>query len=83
MIYTNGVEWRYLYVEEYTNELIENIVKTVNERIDFEKGKNKEEFNWWNEFKNIDFNIVDECITKDCIHNWADFREKISQIKWD
>ena len=41
------------------------------------------EFNWWESFKDIDFEIVDECITKNCIENWDDFIAKIHKINWE
>mgnify|MGYP000438265209 FL=1 len=37
VIYTNGIEWRYLYIKEYSEELIKRIIGIVNNRIDFEK----------------------------------------------
>ncbi len=82
VLYTNGIEWRCLYIREYSEELIENIITIVNKRIDFEKEYPKEEFNWWKSFRDIDFEIVDECITKNCIENWECFIDKINQIKW-
>lgn len=39
VLYTNGIEWRYLHVKEYTEELIKEILNAVNERIAFEKKK--------------------------------------------
>ena len=82
VIYTNGIEWRYLYIKEYSEELIKRIIAIVNNRIDFEKNP-KREFNWWESFKNIDFEIVDECITENCIENWDGFIAKIHKINWE
>ena len=44
VLYTNGIEWRCLYIKEYSEKLIKNIIKIVNNRIDFEKNSNKEFF---------------------------------------
>ena len=63
VLYTNGIEWRCLYIKEYSEELIKRIIEIVNKRIDFE--------------------IVDECITKNCIENWDDFIAKIHKINWE
>ena len=82
VLYTNGIEWRCLYIKEYSEKLIKNIIEIVNNRIYFEKNSNKE-FNWWESFKNIEFEIVDECITKNCIENWDDFIAKIHKINWE
>lgn len=73
MLYTNGVEWRCLYINEYSEELIKRIIGMVNERIDSEKENPNKDFDWWEKFKDIEFKIVDECITKNCIENWDDF----------
>lgn len=81
VIYTNGIEWRYLYISEYTKELKDNIIEIVNKRI--KKESNKESFDWWNEFKKLNFEIKDECITKDCTINWDDFIIEINKIKWE
>ena len=83
VLYTNGIEWRCLYIKEYSEELIKRIIEIVNKRIDFEKENPNKEFNWWESFKDIDFEIVDECITKNCIENWDDFIAKIHKINWE
>lgn len=93
VLYTNGIEWRYLHVKEYTEELIKEILNAVNERIAFEKkeankkqlDKNyqKKEYDWWSIFKSINFMVVDECITEDCEKDWDEFIVKIKKIKWD
>lgn len=85
VIYTNGIEWRLLYIKEYSEQLKEKIVSTVNERIVFERDEKKIEsiFDWWANIKNIDFEIEDECITKNCIEYWDSFIENIKKIKWD
>ena len=72
-----------LYIKEYSEELIKRIIEIVNKRIDFEKENPNKEFNWWESFKDIDFEIVDECITKNCIENWDDFIAKIHKINWE
>ena len=41
------------------------------------------DFDWWEKFKDIEFKIVDECITKNCIENWDDFIAKIHKINWE
>ena len=82
VLYTNGIEWRCLYIKEYSEELIKRIIEIVNKRIDLEKENSNKEFNWWESFKDIDFEIVDECITKNCIENWDDFIAKIHKINW-
>ena len=83
VLYTNGIEWRCLYIKEYSEELIKRIIEIVNKRIDLEKENSNKEFNWWESFKDIDFEIVDECITKNCIENWDDFIAKIHKINWE
>ena len=83
VLYTNGIEWRCLYIKEYSEELIKRIIEIVNKRIDFEKENPNKEFNWWESFKDIDFEIVDECITKNCIEDWDDFIAKIHKINWE
>ena len=83
VLYTNGVEWRCLYINEYSEELIKRIIGMVNERIDSEKENPNKEFDWWEKFKDIEFKIVDECITKNCIENWDDFIAKIHKINWE
>ncbi len=93
VLYTNGIEWRYLYVKEYTEELKEAILRVVNNRIAFEKEEankkkldkkyQKKEYDWWSFFKSINFSIVDECITEDCKKDWDEFIVKINIIKWE
>lgn len=83
VLYTNGIEWRYLYISKYTEKLKENIITIVNKRIEFEAKYPKEEFDWWKSFRDIDFEIVDECITQNCIENWEVFIDKINQINWE
>lgn len=82
VIYTNGIEWRYLHIDDYNDTLINTIITTVNDRIISEKNKTKEEFNWWEIFKSIDIDIIDECITENCIDNWDDFILQIQKIAW-
>lgn len=83
VIYTNGIEWRFLYIEEYTKELQENVINTVNERIESERNHSTEEFVWWKNFKEIDFKIIDKCITKNCLEDWESFITEINKITWD
>lgn len=83
VIYTNGIEWRFLYIDEYTKELQENVINTVNERIESEKNSSTEEFVWWKNFEKIDFKIIDECITENCLKDWERFITEINKITWD
>lgn len=84
VIYTNGIEWRFLYVSEYSDKLRTKIVDTANKRIQFEEKKSEQEYNWWRDMKKDDsFEIKDELITDDCTENWEDFIEKITSIRWD
>ena len=84
---SNEIKYIYNYEQlerkiKYSEELIKRIIGIVNNRIDFEKNP-KREFNWWESFKNIDFEIVDECITENCIENWDGFIAKIHKINWE
>lgn len=81
VLYTNGIEWRYLRINEYTEELENKIIEIVNERI-----KNEpitETFNWWKQFKELNFVIEDKCITDNCMENWDDFIAEINKINWE
>lgn len=80
IIYTNGKEWRYLYIEEYSTKLKDAVINTVNERIKNEK--QKKDFNWWKSLKDIPFNYIDKCITKDCTNDWEKFLDNIKKINW-
>ena len=86
VIYTNGIEWEYFYVDKYSKELKESILKIVNNRIAFEKAEaEKQRYDWWSEFKKIyDKNIIvcNDCITKNCMNDWDDFIDKINKINW-
>lgn len=95
VLYTNGIEWEYFYVDKYSKELKESILKIVNNRIAFEKAEAEKQqsnktyqkirYDWWSEFKNIyDKNIIvcNDCITKNCMNNWDDFIDRINKINW-
>ncbi|WP_080926466.1 hypothetical protein [Ligilactobacillus ruminis] len=84
VLYTNGIEWRYLHIDDYNDKLRDTVITIANNRIKFEKENPKETFDWWESFRNMKFNIVivDECITENCIENWEDFIDKIQQIDW-
>lgn len=56
VLYTNGKEWNYIYMDKYSQELKETVLKIVNARITFEKSRayktyQKREYDWWSEFK--------------------------------
>ena len=87
VIYTNGIEWRFLHVDEYKDELRKSMINTVNERIKAENTPSSEEFIWWkhlreSDVKIADFKIRDECITKNCLSNWDNFIAEINSIDW-
>lgn len=86
VLYINGIEWEYFYVDKYSKELKESILKIVNNRIAFEKAEaEKQRYDWWSEFKKIyDKNIIvcNDCITKNCMNDWDDFIDKINKINW-
>lgn len=86
VLYTNGIEWEYFYVDKYSKELKESILKIVNNRIAFEKAEaEKQRYDWWSEFKKIyDKNIIvcNDCITKNCMNDWDDFVDRINKINW-
>lgn len=81
VLYTNGKEWRYLCLEEYTEELNKKIIETVNNRIEFEN--TNKNFKWWQSFGNDCFKITDKCITDDCLQNWDEFISEINNINWN
>ena len=61
VLYTNGKEWNYIYIDKYSQELKETVLKIVNTRITFEKSKadktyQKSEYDWWSEFKKFKAN---------------------------
>lgn len=86
VLYTNGIEWEYFYVDKYSKELKESILKIVNNRIAFEKAEaEKQRYDWWSEFKKIyDKNIIvcNDCITKNCMNDWDNFIDRINKINW-
>lgn len=95
VLYTNGIEWEYFYVDKYSKELKESILKIVNNRIAFEKAEAEKQqsnktyqkirYDWWSEFKKIyDKNIIvcNDCITKNCMNDWDDFIDRINKINW-
>lgn len=81
VLYTNGEEWKYIYINKYSQKLKETILKIVNARIAFEKREaEKSEYDWWNEFKEANHKIKckdikdykedeteEDCIVYDCI----------------
>lgn len=83
VLYTNGIEWRCLRVNEYSDDLIKKVIDTFKMRIDFENKNPETEFNWWTSFKELDLEIVDECLTENCMDDWKGFITKINQIKWE
>lgn len=61
VLYTNGKEWNYIYIDKYSQELKEIVLKIVNARITSEKSKadktyQKSEYDWWREFKKFEAN---------------------------
>ncbi|GAA6377276.1 hypothetical protein I230019B6_26370 [Firmicutes bacterium i23-0019-B6] len=96
VLYTNGIEWKYFYVDKYSQELKEVILKIVNDRI---TSKKEDEYDWWSKFKKLDIKIKDinvckkdelieencifyDCITENCMEDWDDFIDKINKINW-
>lgn len=97
VLYTNGREWNYFYVNKYSQELKEVILQLVNDRIKFENEETeneqlddtdqRKEYDWWENFINnkkvcIKDIIEGRCITENCMENWDDFIKKINEISW-
>lgn len=83
VVYTNGIEWRFLYISEYSEDLCKTIIETVNDRIKKQKNEKSYKFNWWEKIKECSFEIKDIVISKNCMENWDDFIEQVkNNIKW-
>lgn len=97
VLYTNGRDWNYFYVNKYSQELKEVILQLVNDRIKFENAETeneqlddtdqRKEYDWWGNFINnkkvcIKDIIEGRCITENCMENWDDFIKKINEISW-
>lgn len=83
VLYTNGLEWRYLLISEYTEQLKKVIIDTVAERIRAERDPLSKDFDWWKRIRSFDFRIEDKTITEDCTKNWETFINEISKITWE
>ena len=83
VIYTNGLQWRFLsIIDDDNNELANRIIEVVNKRIKLEEGKHP--FDWWEniEMKDGMLNYTDICLAKDCIQEWDKFIKRVNNIKW-
>ena len=83
VIYTNGLQWRFLSItDDDNNELVNRIIEVVNKRIKLEEGKHP--FDWWEniEMKDGMLNYTDICLAKDCIQEWDKFIKRVNNIKW-
>ena len=83
VIYTNGLQWRFLSItDDDNNELANRIIEVVNKRIKLEEGKHP--FDWWEniEMKDGMLNYTDICLAKDCIQEWDKFIKRVNNIKW-
>ncbi len=79
VIYTNGIEWRFLSLDD--KEKIDNtIVEVVNKRIETEEAGNS--FDWWKNIKDLSFNYTDICLSKDCRQEWNEFVKRVKEIEW-
>lgn len=79
VIYTNGIEWRFLSLDD-KEELDNTIVEVVNKRIETEEAGNS--FDWWNQIKDLSFNYTDICLSKDCRQEWNEFVKRVKEIEW-
>ncbi|VRJ92513.1 Uncharacterised protein [Streptococcus pneumoniae] len=70
VIYTNGIEWRFLSLDD-KEEIDNTIVEVVNKRIETEEAGNS--FDWWKNIKDLSFNYTDICLSKDCRQEWNEF----------
>lgn len=70
VIYTNGIEWRFLSLDD-KEEIDNTIVEVVNKRIETEEAGNS--FDWWKNIKDLSFNYTDICLSKDCRREWNEF----------
>ena len=83
VVYTNGIEWRFLYISEYSEDLRKAIIETANDRIAKQNDGISNDFNWWGKIKDYTFDIEDITISKNCMENWDDFIEQVKdKIKW-
>ena len=83
VIYTNGLQWRFLSItDDDNNELANRIIEVVNKRIKLEEAKHP--FDWWEniEMKDGMLNYTDICLAKDCIQEWDKFIKRVNNIKW-
>lgn len=83
VIYTNGLQWRFLSItDDDNNELANRIIEVVNKRIKLEEGNHP--FDWWEniEMKDGMLNYTDICLAKDCIQEWDKFIKRVNNIKW-
>ena len=79
VIYTNGIEWRFLSLDD-KEEIDNTIVEVVNKRIETEEAGNS--FDWWKNIKDLSFNYTDIYLSKDCIQEWDEFVKKVKEIEW-
>ncbi|HGR3661922.1 TPA: hypothetical protein ACL4RY_000645 [Streptococcus pneumoniae] len=79
VIYTNGIEWRFLSLDD-KEEIDNTIVQVVNKRIETEEAGNS--FDWWKNIKDLSFNYTDIYLSKDCIQEWDEFVKKVKEIEW-
>ncbi|BDT64209.1 TPA: hypothetical protein V0192_002184 [Streptococcus pneumoniae] len=79
VIYTNGIEWRFLSLDD-KEEIDNTIVEVVNKRIETEEAGNS--FDWWKNIKDLSFNYTDICLSKDCRQEWDEFVKKVKEIEW-
>ncbi|ETE04281.1 MULTISPECIES: hypothetical protein [Streptococcus] len=79
VIYTNGIEWRFLSLDD-KEEIDNTIVEVVNKRIETEEAGNS--FDWWKNIKDLPFNYTDICLSKDCRREWNEFVKRVKEIEW-
>ncbi|TMR51615.1 hypothetical protein [Streptococcus pseudopneumoniae] len=77
VIYTNGIEWRFLSLDD-KEEIDNTIVEVVNKRIETEEAGNS--FDWWKNIKDLSFNYTDICLSKDCRQEWNEFVKRVKEI---
>ena len=83
VIYTNGLQWRFLSItDDDNNELANRIIEVVNKRIKLEEAKHP--FDWWEniEMKDGMLNYTDICLAKDCRQEWNEFVKRVKEIEW-
>lgn len=79
VIYTNGIQWRFLSLDD-KEEIDNTIIEMFNKRIESEEEGNS--FEWWRNIKDPSFNYTDICLSKDCIQEWDEFVKKVKEIEW-